>query len=167
INLNCNYAAKRHRDANNFGPSLIAGMGNYKGGELSVWPEDNKSSHLNQLPAKEKVTVDISENLVMFNGNTAHEVQDFEGERFSIVFFCCGCHAKTPAEVKKELTELGFPVPPADEERYRMLRQPRGYGAKSTAAKSGKLALRMFPLKKPTKSLAPTVGTSVPKRKAK
>ena len=37
INLNCNYAAKRHRDGNNFGPSLIAGGGKYTGGELGVW----------------------------------------------------------------------------------------------------------------------------------
>ncbi|CAJ1338946.1 unnamed protein product [Effrenium voratum] len=123
-------------------------MGNYKGGELSVWPEDDKSQQISQLPAGQKVTVDIAANLVMFNGNTAHEVHDFEGERFSIVFFCCGCHAKAPEEVKSELKKMGFPVPPADEERYRMLRKPSGYenGKSGSKSSKGNQPLRVWPL---------------------
>jgi len=90
LNLNCNYAARRHRDANNFGPSFIQAFGKFTGGTLSVWPEDNKQEGKpHQLPEKMKQTVDIKKNLVLFNGNTAHEVNDFEGTRFSVVYFCC------------------------------------------------------------------------------
>lgn len=38
---------------------------------------------------------------------TVFQVKSFDGERFSIVFFCVGCHAKAPSAVKDELVELG------------------------------------------------------------
>ncbi|OLP84885.1 hypothetical protein AK812_SmicGene34186 [Symbiodinium microadriaticum] len=109
LNLNCNYAARRHRDANNFGPSFIQAFGKFTGGTLSVWPEDNKQEGKpHQLPEKMKQTVDIKKNLVLFNGNTAHEVNDFEGTRFSVVYFCCGCHDKTPKPVQEELKKFSI-----------------------------------------------------------
>jgi len=40
MNVNCNYAAARHRDAGNFGESLIAGFGDFKGGDLCYYPDD-------------------------------------------------------------------------------------------------------------------------------
>lgn len=152
INLNCNYAAKRHRDANNFGPSIILGVGDYQGGGLAVWPEDDKSEKLPQLPKNRKVQVDISENLVMFNGNSSHEVADFKGERFSIVFFACGCHAKADKKVKDELASLGFQVPPSAEKPDRLLRRPRGHAKTNHSASVGpgsrESPLRVWPLKK-------------------
>jgi len=144
INLNCNYAARRHRDGNNFGASLIAALGGFTGGGLAVWPEDDKSVHLNKLPKGKEIEIDISQNLAMFNGNSAHEVKSFDGERFSIVFFCVGCHAKAPSAVKDELVELGFQVPPVTEKADRLLRRPQGYGSKKEADKK---SLRIWSLK--------------------
>ncbi|CAE7031519.1 unnamed protein product, partial [Symbiodinium microadriaticum] len=131
LNLNCNYAARRHRDGNNFGPSMIKALGDYKGGELSVWPEDDKSTNLKALPYDKKVTLDISKNLVLFNGNTAHEVEDFEGNRFSVVYFTAGCHPKMPDDVRKQLAQLDFMLPKKDENRYSVLRAPTGYFTKT------------------------------------
>jgi hypothetical protein len=37
------------------------------------------------------------------------QVKSFKGERFSIVFFTVGCHAKAESKVKAELTDLGRP----------------------------------------------------------
>mmetsp|Transcript_13902 Transcript_13902/g.24097 ORF Transcript_13902/g.24097 Transcript_13902/m.24097 type:complete len:467 (+) Transcript_13902:36-1436(+) len=145
INLNCNYAAKRHRDGNNFGPSMIKAFGDFTGGELSVWPEDDKSMKLRDLPSKKKVTLDISKNLAMFNGNTAHEVDDFEGKRFSVVYFTAGCHAGMPDDIRKKLLELDFPVPRKEEKRYALLRPPSGYNAK--APSGGKLPVRTWRMK--------------------
>ncbi|CAE7590579.1 unnamed protein product [Symbiodinium natans] len=146
INLNCNYAARRHRDANNFGPSFIQAFGSFTGGELSVWPEDDKSTGLSALPSYAKQTVDIKRNLVLFNGNTAHEVKPFKGERFSVVYFCCGCHPQTPRPVAKELKDLGFQLPSATEERHKLLSKPEGYGKKVTRVR--KTVLKVFPAKK-------------------
>jgi len=130
LNLNCNYAAKRHRDGNNFGPSFIKAFGAFKGGELSVFPEDDRDSinDLDKLPEKDRVTVDISKDMVMWNGNSAHEVSDFTGERFSVVYFTAGCHAKAKEEDKAKLREFGFPYPAADEDPFALLAKPQGYG---------------------------------------
>ncbi|CAE7718191.1 pgsA [Symbiodinium sp. CCMP2592] len=124
LNLNCNYAARRHRDGNNFGPSMIK--------VVSVVA-------VVQLPLVRVlvlalvvwlwsvVTLDIGKNLALFNGNTAHEVEDFEGNRFSVVYFTAGCHAKMPDDVRKQLALLDFKVPKKDENRYSVLRAPTGY----------------------------------------
>jgi hypothetical protein len=116
---------------------------------LSVWPEDDKSTGLKSLPAKKKVTLDIASNLAMFNGNTAHEVDDFEGTRFSVVYFTCGCHAKMDEEVRTGLAKMDFAAPKKSEDRYALLRAPAGYaGAGTTGKIPGKLNLRVWNLKK-------------------
>lgn len=67
LNLNCNYAAKRHRDGNNFGPSFIKAFGDFTGGELSNWPDDDRDTcKLDKLPEKDRHVVNLSKNLCMF-----------------------------------------------------------------------------------------------------
>jgi len=128
LNLNCNYAAKRHRDGNNFGPSFIKGFGKFTGGKLAVFPEDDRGkSDLSKLPMSDRMSVDISTNLVMFNGNSAHEVDDFNGNRYSVVYFTAGCHAKASEENKDDLRRLGFPYPADDEDPHALLPVPNGY----------------------------------------
>merc|ERR1719188_1672083 len=53
MNLNCNYAAKLHRDGNNFGPSMISAFGDFQGGELNYYPEDDRGMKLEEM---EKLT---------------------------------------------------------------------------------------------------------------
>lgn len=125
LNLNCNYSAKRHRDGNNLGPSCIKAFGTFSGGKLGVWPRDGKSvKNVKQLHAKDKESVDLRQHLVMFNGNSAHEVEDFEGNRYSVVFFALGCHAKAKEEDRVALRKLGFNVPAKSEDPHRLLRKP-------------------------------------------
>eukprot|EP00971_Amphidinium_carterae_P032361 637445-Amphidinium_carterae.1 len=81
MNLNYNYAAKQHRDNGNFGPSFIRAFGDFTGGELNYWPEDN-GGPIDKLPQNKKHPLDISDGIVLFNGNCAHSVADFDGERF-------------------------------------------------------------------------------------
>jgi len=144
LNLNCNYAAKRHRDGNNFGPSMIKAFGEFSGGVLSVFPNDDKSKELEQLPESDRAECNIKENLAMFNGNSAHEVSDFTGKRLSIVYFTASCHAKAkPADIA-ELTKLGFPYPAPNENPFSWLPAPAGY--KSSAKKKG--MVRLWSVKK-------------------
>lgn len=141
LNLNCNYAAKRHRDGNNFGPSFIKAFGSFTGGELNVFPEDDRESirQLEKLPLKDRETVDLRTNMAMWNGNSAHEVQDFVGNRYSVVYFAAGCHAKASDEDKAKLRELGFPYPATDEDPEALLDAPVGYGKGAVPKHSTKL----------------------------
>merc|ERR1740121_3291549 len=53
INVNKNYAGRRHRDGNNVGPSAIKAFGNFKGGQLEYFEHDDRSigrDNLDQLP---------------------------------------------------------------------------------------------------------------------
>jgi len=72
ITLNHNLKCAPHKDSNNRGYSYIVGFGNYTGGNLNV---DGKS-------------VDIKYKPLTFNGKKQlHYTEDFEGDRWSAVFF--------------------------------------------------------------------------------
>jgi len=115
ININHNYAGKRHRDANNEGPSAIKALGKFSGGKLNYFPKDVKKPgrcDVTALNPKESIPLDISKEWAFFNGNNGHGVQAFNGERFSLVFFTSGnSHVKMAEKERKTLTKLGFKVP--------------------------------------------------------
>merc|ERR1712151_1189974 len=120
INLNANYAGKRHRDQNNEGPSIIRAFGKFTGGKLRYWPKDLKNklprSSLDDLQAKDATVFDLAKNTVVFDGNRAHEVGDFEGERYSVVFFTASGYAKgKPKDVAFLHNDCGFPFPSVSE----------------------------------------------------
>jgi hypothetical protein len=115
INLNCNYAGRRHRDGNNEGPSVIRAFGKFKGGRLVYFPKDDKTvarQSLEKLNKKDAVTLDLAKTTAVFDGNRAHEVESFSGERYSVVFFTAKSY-KTgkPKDVQFLKTQCGFPFP--------------------------------------------------------
>eukprot|EP00403_Amphidinium_massartii_P008656 CAMPEP_0178413110 /NCGR_PEP_ID=MMETSP0689_2-20121128/22360_1 /TAXON_ID=160604 /ORGANISM="Amphidinium massartii, Strain CS-259" /LENGTH=539 /DNA_ID=CAMNT_0020034375 /DNA_START=34 /DNA_END=1650 /DNA_ORIENTATION=- len=97
INVNFNYAARRHRDGRNEGPSLIRALGDFTGGRLQYWPSDNRSGNVDSLHDSDKVVLDAKANWQIFDGNRAHSVEDYEGERYSIVFYSCSIYRKKSA----------------------------------------------------------------------
>jgi len=114
INLNCNYNGRRHRDQNNEGPSIIRAFGKFKGGKLRYWPKDIRKPRpkLDTLDLKDAATFDLSKNTVVFDGNRAHEVDPFEGERYSVVFFTASGYGKgKDKDVKFLSKDCGFPFP--------------------------------------------------------
>lgn len=123
INLNCNYNGRRHRDQNNEGPSIIRAFGKFKGGKLRYWSKDTKKPHpqLDTLKMKEATAFDLAKNTVVFDGNRAHEVDPFEGERYSVVFFTAGGYGKGKAkDVQFLKKDCGFPFPaPGDVARLK------------------------------------------------
>lgn len=129
ININRGYAGKLHRDANNFGPSMIRALGKFTGGELNYWPSDPKRGPLEALSPKPDLSVDISKNLLMFDGNRGHSVNNFRGERFSLVFFTAREARKATAEQAKTLKKFGvnFPTPKAKKYVASMLQDKIGY----------------------------------------
>jgi hypothetical protein len=78
ITLNKNMQAKKHTDSFNVGHSIIVSFGAHTGGKLRVYSTDT-----------EFVAMDIHDKPLMFNGALlAHETEPFEGDRWSIIYYC-------------------------------------------------------------------------------
>merc|ERR1711896_67224 len=78
ININHNYAGRRHRDNGNEGPSAIKAIGKFSGGMLDYFPKDTKKPgrcEVTALEAKDSITLDLSKKFALFNGNNAHGVR--------------------------------------------------------------------------------------------
>jgi len=148
INVNFRYAARRHRDGNNMGPSIIKGLGNYTGGELVYFPNDDRSLHLDELPQTDGVAVNIKDNFVLFNGNCAHEVNAFEGERYSLVFFSCRNFFRATEEVNTFLKDCGLPLPtlPILEHMENILHPPKGYSGGLHKSFEKRPSMKVWPL---------------------
>lgn len=76
VTVNQNYKAAPHYDKNNQGVSLLVGFGDYKGGALRIHEGDLSGTHDIRYKA---VIADFSKIL--------HSVEDFEGDRYSLVFY--------------------------------------------------------------------------------
>lgn len=75
ITVNQNYRAKAHKDKGNVGPSFLVAFGDYTGGDLKLWESDEEHS------------VDVRQPLVRDFSQVLHEVAEFQGERFSLVYY--------------------------------------------------------------------------------
>jgi hypothetical protein len=113
INVNSNYAGRVHRDANNEGPSAIKALGKFTGGKLRYWPQDKTrpKPDVTTLDVKDSIIMDLSKKFAIFNGNCAHGVEAFKGERFSLVFFTTKGYQKIKGEDFKKMEKVGFKVP--------------------------------------------------------
>ena len=115
ITVNKGFASRRHRDANNFGPSIIRQFGTHQA-KLRYWPCDGgrPQPKLDELPscqAKEISVGDIEE-LIAFDGRKAHETVATEvSDRFSIIFFLINGAWDAKPQERGVLEELGFPTP--------------------------------------------------------
>lgn len=148
VNINKNYAGRLHRDGNNVGPSFIKAFGDFKQGELNYWPSDDKKGPLEELKAKDKVTVNLKDNLLLFDGNRGHYVNPFKGNRFSLVFFSIRTWNKIPKKDAKEARDCGIPLPTKASMKY----------AQSLLGPSGKSGYHLWPV--------PADGRNSSKRKA-
>jgi len=79
IQYNSNQISAKHKDKNNIGESYIIGLGDYEGGLLKVWHNDDDP---------EPEYVDIKNKFYKFDGSKKyHESTVFIGTRLSLVFF--------------------------------------------------------------------------------
>eukprot|EP00812_Abedinium_dasypus_P003711 NODE_1458_length_1137_cov_337.290203.p1 GENE.NODE_1458_length_1137_cov_337.290203~~NODE_1458_length_1137_cov_337.290203.p1 ORF type:complete len:340 (-),score=95.62 NODE_1458_length_1137_cov_337.290203:100-1119(-) len=145
ININRNYGARLHRDGGNVGPSFIKAFGEFTGGALNYFPEDDRSTDLPTLVAEagnKKVKVNLSKGLLLFDGKRAHEVDPFEGERYTLVFFTAPRYWKITDEARQTMQTAGLPMPTekAMQCLKAALRPPQGYAIKGAKAAAAKLA---------------------------
>mmetsp|Transcript_97579 Transcript_97579/g.191595 ORF Transcript_97579/g.191595 Transcript_97579/m.191595 type:complete len:409 (-) Transcript_97579:175-1401(-) len=112
ININANYGARIHRDANNNGPSAIRAFGEYTGGELYYWSKDDKKTDLETFSLKSAQKHNIKKKTLIFDGNLAHAVAGFKGERISVVWFSIrNCKKLKAADAAYLKRECGFNWP--------------------------------------------------------
>jgi|688.fasta_scaffold124793_4 hypothetical protein len=76
ITVNQNYKADKHRDKNNKGNSFLVAFGDYHKGRLLIHEGDLSGAHNIQY---RPIVTDFSKVL--------HSVEDFDGERFSLVYY--------------------------------------------------------------------------------
>jgi len=77
IQYNYNSRASKHIDSQNVGNSVIIGMGDYTGGRLIIYDQNDKPQYY-----------DIKHKFLRFNGSKFyHEVEPFQGNRLTLVFF--------------------------------------------------------------------------------
>merc|ERR1719498_954036 len=109
---------------------MISAFGEFTGGELKYYGNvDDGQMNLQSLEkdhSHKAEQLDLKNSLALFNGNSAHSVDDFEGNRFSIVFFSLGCHPKMNNEDRKKLVSMGVAAPQPDENPYSIIRPPLG-----------------------------------------
>lgn len=162
IQLNRNYAAREHVDANNYGPSWIIACGDWTaGGEL--WVEDSAGEEEHVLPDDVNVShgrdylrgtrclgrrLDVHGRWAHFDGRRLHFVRSFSGgDRFSMVFFSTARHDRVPSEARRFLTGLGFLFPPV------------GVPARVKRSRPGRARRRELP---PTEGTQGSAGACVP-----
>ena len=78
IQFNKNHKSAKHKDAKNATDSYIIGLGDYTGGELRIWDEDNKTYK----------DFNIKNRWLRFNGaKHYHQTLPFKGERYTLVYY--------------------------------------------------------------------------------
>merc|ERR1711957_24004 len=110
VSINKNYAAARHRDGNNVGPSVGAAVGQFEGGgRLLYWPKDDGKLPLEKLRQEDCVALDLRAGAAVFNGNRAHEVERFqhEHERYSVIGFTCAKYVRASQAEREKLEAAG------------------------------------------------------------
>lgn len=75
ITVNQNYKARAHKDKGNIGQSFLVAFGTFTGGNLKIHEGDLSGSH------------DVRTPLITDFSKVLHEVEPFEGDRYSLVFY--------------------------------------------------------------------------------
>ena len=86
----------------------VRALGKLTGGKLGYYPDDDKClmiELLKFLPSKRVTKLDISNKFHLIDGNREYFVDDFKGERFSVVFVTCRRFRKAPPAVRKSLAK--------------------------------------------------------------
>jgi len=113
--INRDYAAKRHRDSNNMGMSIVRALGNFTGGRLKYWPDDPGASIApdpETLDARDGVPLVVKSRSVVVDSTKAHEVEPFQGKRYSLVYFTIPNFQKCSQEAMEWLCkECEVPLP--------------------------------------------------------
>jgi len=136
LQVNYNYAAKKHVDGNNIGPSYIVSLGEHEGGEL--WVADtfvekatDDGGTVLRGGGGESV-VNCHRKWSLFDGNSEHYTMPYrpregaaKATRISIVAFTHSSYNKLDAETAADLKEAGFTAGSSDGEELEFFKSFR------------------------------------------
>ena len=115
ITVNRGYAAARHVDANNHGPSVIRSIAS-SSDRLRLWPRGDKRELSTLSPAQAvELPIASTSELWAFDGRCPHETKPCKSsvtDRLSIIFFQASRGWKADPDTTSRLCDLGF-VPAA------------------------------------------------------
>ena len=133
--MNYDYGAKAHRDDNNRGVSLTKSFGDFAGGQLLYWGEDDGLSLVEKIREQDARSIDTRHGMLLFDGRRAHAVAPFQGERYSLVFFTMQQYGEARRADVESLVSCSLVWPADDALRYYagLLGAPKGYSAGSRA----------------------------------
>ena len=125
------FASRRHRYTGNEGPSAITALGQFQGGRLRYWEEDQGKAVIDSLPDDEAMVLELKDKVHFIDGHRAHGVEDYEGDRTSIVWYTHKCVWDTEPEVLRQARAKGFrpPSTPKDILLGKWFAQPMGVQA--------------------------------------
>ena len=75
-----------------------------------IGQKDDTKSKLENIDKEESELIDVR-NLTLIDRNKAHMVEDFQGERYSLVYYVPKHTFRTTAETAAEVTAYGFVMP--------------------------------------------------------
>ena len=138
ISVNHGYAARKHRDCYNVGPSMTKAFGDFEGGRLLYWADDDGTVSCADLPMAQAISFESNREMVLFDGRRCHAVTPFTGgSRYSIVFFTLQGFDKASAASKEALK--GAPWPSHASQSYwgSLLSPPKGHGQRGILSSFG------------------------------
>ena len=91
---------------------MTKAFGDFQGGALTYWGEDDSSLSLSELERQSSATIlETDKALCLFDGRRAHSVAPFVGERYSLVFFCTQAYGRASEDVLAFVSSLGAQIP--------------------------------------------------------
>ena len=111
--INGSYASEQHRDSGNVGMSNIVAVGDYSGGQLYYWQNDDRTVPATSLPLEEASTIDIR-TVFKFDGHKAHATAPYQGTRWSIIWYSVLDFSKITAAQKQLMADAGLDVSSID-----------------------------------------------------
>ena len=87
LTINKNFRCKKHTDNKNTGVSWIVGLGDYQGGDLNLYCDEEEKEHKYSWIA-EDMKLNIRYRPTTFDGSQIpHDVDEWTGTRYSIVAY--------------------------------------------------------------------------------
>ena len=87
-------------------PSIIKTFGDFSGGQLLYWPDDDGQGDVRALPDSGALRFDATREMLLFDGRRCHAVTDFQGERYSLAFFTTSDSQKVAANAAEFLQRV-------------------------------------------------------------
>ena len=146
IQVNKDYAAALHLDANNDGPSYIVGLGDFRGGELWVHQQRYSDRPWEPPIGGECAVLPVAGGTWRsFDGNMPHCTLPFTGTRYTVIYFTQQSHHLISENDRERLRRLGFPMPAPDDSRDAAAAYPR----RADRLEAGQEAYRRWRLQQP------------------